>query len=122
MPFLYKELSYNILGAAMEVHNELGCGFLEKVYENALMIAIKEKGIIAKQQYPIKVTYHEKVVGEYFADIFADEEIILELKTVEKITKINKAQTLNYLKATGVKVALIINFKNPKLEYERLVL
>ena len=106
----------------MEVHNELGSGSLEKVYENALMIALKEKGIKANQQHPIKVTYHGKVVGEYFADIFAEEKIILELKTVEKITKINQAQALNYLKATGVKVALVINFKNPKLEYERLVL
>ena len=82
MPFLFKELSYNILGAAMDVHNELGCGFLEKVYENALMIALKEKGIKAKQQYPIKVAYHGKLVGEYFADIFTEEKIILELKTV----------------------------------------
>ncbi len=106
----------------MDVHNELGCGFLEKVYENALMIALKERGIKAKQQYPIKVIYHGKIVGEYFADIFAEEKVIIELKTVEKISKIDQAQTLNYLKATGVKVALIINFKNPKLEYERLVL
>jgi len=122
MSFHHKELTYEIIGAAMDVHNELGCGFLEKVYENALMIALKERGIKAKQQYPIKVIYHGKIVGEYFADIFAEEKVIIELKTVEKISKIDQAQTLNYLKATGVKVALIINFKNPKLEYERLVL
>ncbi|MCD4830303.1 MAG: GxxExxY protein [Anaerohalosphaeraceae bacterium] len=119
---IYKELSYKITGLALEVHNELGCGFLEKVYENALMMLLEREKIPAKQQAPADVYFQEKVIGQYFADILIDNKIILELKTTNSITGIHKAQTLNYLKATGFKLGLIINFGRPRLEYKRLVL
>ena len=83
----------------MQVHKELGYGFLEKVYENALMVLLRKDGVRAVQQAPIKVMFHGEIIGEYFADILVDEKIILELKCVEKITESHKAQALNYLKA-----------------------
>ncbi len=119
---IYKDLSYKIIELALEVHNELGCGFLEKVYENALMILFDREGIPAKQQAPIDVYFQKKVVGQYFADILVDNKVILELKTVEAIANIHKAQLLNYLRATGIKLGLILNFAKPRLEYRRLVL
>ncbi len=119
---LYKDLSYKIVGLAMQVHTELGYGFLEKVYENALMILLRENGINAEQQIPIKVHFHGHIVGEYIADILVEDCIILELKAQDKIIENHKAQTLNYLKATGLKLAILINFGKHKLEYERLVL
>ena len=119
---LYKDLSYKIVGLAMQVHTELGYGFLEKVYENALMILLKENRIKAEQQIPIKVYFHNQIVGEYIADILVENCIILELKAQDKIIENHKAQTLNYLKATGLKLAILLNFGKHKLEYERLVL
>lgn len=104
------------------MHNELGCGFLEKVYENALMLLFEKEKIPAKQQAPANVYFQEKVVGEYFADILIDNKVILELKTVDVISKIHIAQVINYLRATGIKLGLILNFGKPKFEYKRLVL
>ena len=118
---LHKELSYKVVGLAMQVHTELGYGFLEKVYENALMVLLRENGIKAEQQVPIKVYFHGQIVGEYVADIFVEDCIILELKAQEKIIEIHKVQTLNYLKATNLKLALLMNFGKYKLECERLV-
>ncbi len=119
---LYKDLSYKIVGLAMQVHTELGYGFLEKVYENALMVLFQENGIVAQQQFPVKVQFHGRIVGDYIADILVENSFILELKAAERIVDIHKAQTLNYLKATNFKLALLINFGKHKLEYERLVL
>ena len=119
---IYKDLSYKVVGLAMQVHTELGYGFLEKVYENALMILLKENGIKAEQQVPIKVYFHGQIVGEYVADILIDDCIILELKAQERIVDAHKSQTLNYLKATNLKLALLLNFGRHKLECERLVL
>ena len=121
MSLLYEELTYKIIGCAMEVHKELGGGFLEKVYENALMVSLIEKDINVKQQYPIKVNYKGRVVGDYMADILVEEKVILELKTVDKLSNIHRAQALNYLKSTNLRLAILLNFKNPKLEYERLI-
>lgn len=118
---LYKELSYKVVGLAMQVHTELGFGFLERVYENALMVLFQENQIKAIQQVPILVPYHGQIVGEYVADIVVEDSIILELKAQERIAEIHKAQTLNYLKATDFRLALLINFGKHKLEYERLV-
>src|SRR3989337_4426829 len=118
---LYEDLSYKIIGLAMEVHRKLGYGFLEKVYENALMLLLRRGGIEAKQQAPIKVYFEGEVVGEYFADILVEDKIILELKVLEKITDVHIAQALNYLKATGLELAIILNFGKRKLEYERLI-
>jgi len=99
---LYKDLSYRIIGLAMEVHQELGCGFLEKVYENSLMVLFRRDRIPAVQQVSINVHFEGEVVGNYIADILVDNKIILELKCIETIANIHRAQVLNYLKATGI--------------------
>jgi GxxExxY protein len=119
---IYKALSYKIVGLAIQVRKELGFGFLEKVYENALMILLEENGIEAKQQFPIKVSFHGRIVGDYIADILVENQIILELKAQDKIVDIHKAQTLNYLRATNLKLAILLNFGKNRLEHERLVL
>lgn len=122
MDLIYKELSYKIVGCAMEVHNQLGYGFLEKVYENALLFELKNKNTEVKNQIPIKVHYKGNIIGNYIADVLVEDKVILELKSVEKIIDSHIAQTINYLKATGLKLAIIINFGKEKLEYERIVL
>lgn len=119
---LYKELSFKIVGLAMQVHNALGFGFLEKVYENALMVLLRKEGIPAQQQAPVSVYFQDVMVGDYFADILIENKIILELKSAKKIINAHRAQTLNYLKANGLRLAIIINFGKEKLEFERLVL
>ena len=115
------DLTYQINGAIFEVSRTLGAGFLEKVYENALIIELKNKGLKAESQVPIKVFYKEEAVGEYFADILVQDTVILELKAVENLSKLHEAQILNYLKATGIKVGLLVNFKHPKAEIKRFV-
>ena len=118
---LYEELTFKIIGIAMKVHNDLGSGFLEKVYENAMMLHFEIEGIKAEQQKEIKVKYLGKEIGHYISDIFVDEKVIVELKTVEKLNDVHTAQLINYLKATGIKIGLLINFKNEKLEYKRYI-
>jgi len=118
---IHKELSYKIVGCGMEVHSKLGPGFLEKVYENSLMVLFRREGIEAKQQTPIKVIFEGEIVGVYCADILVDEKIILELKTVDKIVDVHRAQILHYLRATGIKLGMILNFGSKNFEYERLV-
>ena len=119
---LYKDLSYKIVGLAIQVRKELGFGFLEKVYENALMILLEEKGIEAKQQFPIKVSFHGLIVGDYIADILVENQIILELKAQDKIIDAHKAQTLNYLRAPNLRLAILLNFGKDRLDHERLIL
>jgi GxxExxY protein len=116
-----KELTGQIIGAAFEVHNLLGYGFLEKVYENALIKELQIRGLKVKAQYPIKVKYKGEEVGEFYADIFVEEKIIVELKTGENFNTLHEAQLLNYLKATETKVGLLINFSQKKCEYKRFV-
>jgi len=117
-----EELTYKIRGAIFEVNRVLGYGFLEKVYENALMIELQERGLKAESQVPISVRYKQKEVGEYFADIVVEDEVILELKAVESLQKIHEAQLLNYLKATDYKVGFLVNFTHPKAVIKRFVL
>ncbi|HUX62972.1 GxxExxY protein [Sulfuricella sp.] len=119
---LHQELAYQIVGLAMQAHTRLGNGFLEKVYENALMVLLRKAGINAVQQAPITVLFDGESVGTYYADILIESKIILELKTVSEISDSHKAQTLNYLKATGLNLAMVFNFANPRLEYQRVVL
>jgi GxxExxY protein len=119
---VYKELSYQIMAAVFEVHNTLGFGFLEKVYERALLKELRLRGIPVEAQKEIKVFYKEDEIGAYFADLVVNGEILLELKAVEGLSNIHKAQVLNYLKATGLKLGLLINFGKERVEYERLVL
>ena len=116
------ELTYQIRGAVFEVTKILGPGFLEKVYENALVIELKNRKLNAKAQMPIQVIYKNKIVGEYFADIIVEDKVIIELKAVESLQKIHEAQLLNYLKATDYKIGLLINFKYPKAEIKRFLM
>jgi GxxExxY protein len=117
---LHKDLSYTMLGLAMQVHRELGFGFLEKEYENALMVLLGKESIKATQQAPILVSFRGEVVGAYYADILVEDKIIVELKSVDRITDVHRTQALNYLKATGMKQAVILNFGKESLQYERL--
>jgi GxxExxY protein len=119
---LYKDLSYKIIGLAMQAHRELGPGFLEKVYENALMILFEENGISAQAQFPIKVNFHGRIIGDYIADILVGNLIIIELKAQDRILQLHKAQTLNYLRATNYRLALLLNFGKSSLEHERIIL
>jgi GxxExxY protein len=118
---IYKDLSYKIVGLAMDVHNELGYGFLEKVYENALMLLFREVGIKAEQQKTVSVFFRNQIVGEYCADIIVDNKILLEVKSVEYIVPAHRSQILNYLKATRFRLGLLINFGKETLEHERFV-
>ncbi len=115
------DITYAINGALFEVNRVLGPGFLEKVYENALLIELRSRGLKAEAQVPIKVLYKDDVVGEYIADIFVEDRVIVELKTVESLEKIHEAQLLNYLKATGLNIGMLVNFRHPKAEIKRLV-
>ena len=116
------DITYAINGAVFEVNKVLGPGFLERVYENALLIELRERGLKAENRVPIKVFYKDKVVGEYIADILVEGKVILELKAVDRLEKIHEAQILNYLKATGLQIGLLINFTHPKAEIRRMVL
>jgi GxxExxY protein len=118
---VYKDLSYKIVGLAIQVQKELGFGFLEKVYENGLMVLLKENGVLAQQQVPIKVQFHRQVIGDYIADILVENSVIVELKALDKLLPIHNAQVLNYLKATGIKLAILLNFGKESLEHKRLV-
>jgi len=115
----YDELTEKILGAAFEVSNELGCGFLESVYEKALLVALKDLDLTTEAQKPLKVSFRSHVVGDFVADIVVEHKVLLELKAVKALAPEHIAQVLNYLKATGLEVGLLINFGNSRLEYRR---
>ena len=117
---LHEALTAKVLEACFEVSNELGAGFLESVYEKALLIALRDKGLKAQSQVPLTVKFRGIPVGEFSADILVEDIVILELKAVTNLAPEHKAQLINYLKATGLEVGLLINFGNPKLEYRRL--
>ena len=113
----HKELTEKIIGIFYRVYNTLGYGFLEKVYENAMMIEFLNEDIPAVSQAPIKVLYEDEVVGEYFADIFVDDKVIVEIKASRNLAAENEAQLLNYLKATDIEVGLLLNFgPNPEIK------
>ena len=116
------DITYSINGAVFEVNKILGPGFLEKVYENALLIELKNRGLKTESQVPITVLYKDNVVGEYLADLLVEDKVIVELKTVENLDKNHEAQLLNYLKATGLHVGLLVNFKHKKADIKRMVL
>jgi GxxExxY protein len=119
--FLYKDLTKEILDCAFKVHNALGCRLLEKIYENALVWDLELKKLRTTSQQSFKVFYREKEVGLYYADLVVKDKVIVEVKSVEKIDDIHRAQLLNYLRISGLRVGLIINFAKPRVEYERLV-
>ncbi len=104
------ELTEQVIGCAYRVHNALGSGFLEKVYENALRIELLKNGMDVKQQHPIRVYYQDEVVGDYYADLLVNGCLILELKAVQSLTREYEVQLVNYLSATGINDGLLINF------------
>lgn len=117
-----KALTEKIIGAAFEVHNTLGMGFLEKVYQNALVKELTLLGYLAKPEIKIPVYYKGELIGDYSADILVEERIILELKALSTLTTEHEAQLLNYLKATGLKVGLLINFGTSRVQIKRKIL
>ncbi len=118
---LYKELSYSIIGAAIEVHKTLGPGFLEVVYENALEIELKTRGVSFEKYLPLPVYYKDQMIGNYEADFLVDQKIILELKSISGLNKVHEAQAHHYLAATGLSLAILINFGTESLEYKRII-
>lgn len=119
---LFKEEVFQIVGCAMEVLNTLGHGLLEKPYENALVVEFGLEGIPYKQQPRFDVIYKGVKVGDYIPDLIVFDKVVVDAKTIDRITDIERGQILNDLKITQLKVGLILNFKKPKLEWERLVL
>lgn len=119
---LEKDLTDRIIGACMEVSNTLGVGFLESVYDRALLIELDRMNINYKSQAKLSVVYKGINVGDFIADVFVEEKVILELKVTNSIVKEMQAQLMNYLKASGIKIGYLINFGNPKLEWKRIVL
>src|SRR5258708_38761019 len=116
------KLSETIIGCAFKVGNTLGCGFLEKVYENAMAFELRKAGLLVGQQVDISVNYDEIVVGSYEADLVVNGYVLVELKAVRDLNQIHRAQCLIYLRATGLKLCLLINFGNPRVEVKRIVL
>ncbi|MEN9359360.1 MAG: hypothetical protein RL095_895 [Verrucomicrobiota bacterium] len=117
-----KEEVYAVVGAAIEVLKILGHGLLEKPYENALVVEFKQRDIPWCQQRRFKIDYKGIQVGEYIPDLIAFEQLIVETKTIDRITDVERGQVINYLKITGLKVGVIFNFKHARLEWERIVL
>lgn len=114
--YLYQELTSNIISCFYKVYNTLGFGFLEKVYENALLFELSTSGLFVERQKPIKVYYEDKLVGEYFADLIVEDKVIIELKAVDALIEEHELQLINYLKATEIEVGLLLNFgKRPEI-------
>ena len=120
--FLHKDISFQIIAAVYEVHNVLGFGFLESVYQKALVKELRRRDLKTEEQKEIRVRYKGEDVGSFYADIVVNDDIILELKAVENLTKAHEAQLLNYLKGTGLKLGFLINFGKEKATYKRMVL
>jgi GxxExxY protein len=114
-------LTEKVLGAIFEVSNRLGCGFLEKVYERALVRELGFRGIRAEAQVPFRVDYRGESVGEYFADVLVEGALVVELKCSERLAGEHVAQCLNYLRASGLRVCLLVNFHKPKVEWRRIL-
>ncbi|MBP6002276.1 MAG: GxxExxY protein [Pyrinomonadaceae bacterium] len=115
----HEELTSKILETCFEVSNELGVGYIESVYENALFVALVQKGMEVQRQVPLKVTFRGVIVGDFKADILVEGKVLLELKAVEALAKEHFAQVLNYLKTTGIEVGMVINFGKSRLQYRR---
>jgi GxxExxY protein len=116
-----KDLTDKIIGACMEVSNELGTGFLESVYEKALVIALTARGLKVQAQAPLEVRFRGHLVGEFYADILVEGRVVVEVKAAKALNAEHEAQLINYLRATGIKVGLLVNFGRPRVEWKRLV-
>jgi len=116
-----QELTGAILKAAFTVHNTLGAGFLEKVYANALSLELQAARIRCEQELPLKVHYRGVVIGDYVADLIVERRVLIELKAVAALDPAHEAQLMNYLRASGIRVGLLLNFGRPKLYYKRFI-
>jgi len=115
--YIHQDITSDIIGAFYDVYNELGFGFLEKVYENALKYKLEQIGYDVKKQVPINVYFEGVLVGEYFADLIVDNNVIIELKASDSLRKEHESQLINYLKATKIEVGLLLNFgKKPEIK------
>ncbi|MFZ1291475.1 MAG: GxxExxY protein [Melioribacteraceae bacterium] len=115
--YQHSDITEKIIKSFFNVYNKLGYGFLEKVYENSMIIELSKLGLNAKKQFPIQVFYDDKNVGEYFADIIVEDSVIVELKAAENLIPEHEAQLVNYLKATDIEVGLLLNFgKEPQFK------
>lgn len=114
-------ITEKIIGSAYMVSNSLGCGFLEKVYERALYIELRKSFSNVKLQQPLMVLYDDEVVGDYFADIIVNDEVIIEIKAVSALNEIHQAQLMNYLVACSKRCGLLINFGKPRIEIKRIL-
>jgi len=121
MELAHQEITQQIIGAAFEVHRVLGYGFLEKVYQKAMQVELQRLGLKVDLERKIKVSYKGAIVGDYEADLFVEDVVIVELKTAKEYNAEDEAQLLNELKATGIKVGLLINFGRTRVEFKRLV-
>lgn len=114
--YIHQDLSSEIIKCFYKVYNNLGFGFLEKVYENALKMELESNGLYVDKQYPIKVYYEGQIVGEYYADLIVEKKIIIELKAAEALCEEHEFQLINYLKATEIELGLLLNFgKKPEI-------
>jgi len=114
-----EDLTHKVIGCAYQVHNNLGFGFLESVYRKAMVIEIEASRLRVQQESPLKVLYRDQVVGDFFADLLVEDELIVELKSVEQLGKVHEAQLVNYLVATGIEVGLLINFGSTGVDVKR---
>ena len=119
--FLYVDITREIIGAAFAVYKELGYGFLEKVYENALLIELADRNLKAESQKPVDVAYKGRVVGKYLADIVVEDKVLVELKAEKSYNPKHEAQLIHYLKATNLKVGLLINFGESTCKPKRII-
>ena len=117
----HSDLTEQIIGAAFEVHNDLGDGFLEKVYENALLMELRERGMAVTAQPEIPVRYKGKTIGVYNGDLLVARSVLVEIKALSALNSVHEQQILHYLKATGIKVGLLLNFGTQRLQIKRLV-
>lgn len=118
---LYKKLTYSVIGAAMEVHNQLGSGFLEAVYQKALAHELSARDISYKEQVHLPVVYKGEVIGDYVADFVVEDKLIVEIKAISKLTSAHQAQAMHYLTATGLRLALLLNFGSGSLQHRRVI-
>jgi len=117
----YRELTEKIIGCAYRVYNKMGFGFLESVYEKCMLVELKEAGLNANSQKPIKVFYRNEIVGDFMADVIVNDTIILELKSVRRVIRAHEVQLVNYLVATGKPLGLLLNFGERKVEVKRKI-
>ncbi len=118
---LHEDLTKDIIGAAFDVHNALGCGLLEKVCENALVHELSLRKHVVTPQKEFRVSYKGKDVGVYYADLVVEDKVVVEVKSVSDLGDVHRAQLLNYLRISGIRVGLLLNFARPKLKFERFV-